>query len=246
MDFLPDRHIVHNRTTHRNSKTMCQPIFLCAYVVKEMDFGIFGLKIMRAFIFILLVSLYSCSNKSNKGAQLSPKIKVLSTYYFSEGKWNADSVRATVFLFKEDTLFKMSRYSEYSKTGLTNLQIDTINLLLAKIDFEKLIGSKSLVFDTVNVGSNPMYCGPAYGFIDTQDSIGAYKPIRDARHSSSGTLSLFDYLFSVTTQPSTDKSEMRQYAIRIAEKHIQTASPPPIMEEVEFVPPIIVDNPVID
>lgn len=201
---------------------------------------------MRTLLFIFLISFCSCSNKTNKGSQLSTKIKAVSTYYFSEGKWNADSVRATVFLFKEDSLFKMSRNSEYSKAGLTTLQIDTINLLLGKIDFEKLIGSKSLVFDTVNVGSNPMYCGPAYGFIDTQDSVGAYKPIRDARHSSSGTLSLFDYLFSITTQPTTDKTEMHKYAIRIAEKHIRTATPPPIMEEVEFVPPVIVDEPVIE
>ncbi|MGE0634894.1 MAG: hypothetical protein AB7P01_00530 [Bacteroidia bacterium] len=201
---------------------------------------------MRILLFIFLISFCSCSNRPNKGVQLSPKIKVFSTYYFSEGKWSADSVRATVFLFKGDSLFKMTRNSEYSKTGLTSLQIDSINLLLSKIDFEKLIETNSLIFDTVNVGNNPMYCGPAFGFIDAQDSVGAYKPIRDARHLSSGTLSLFDYLFSITTQPTTEKTEMRKYAIRIAEKHIRTATPPPKMEEVEFVPPVIADDPVIE
>lgn len=200
---------------------------------------------MKTTILTLLtiISLWACHDSSDMTSHISSPIKAFSIFNFHPG-YDIPSLKTWTYLFKGDTVIFMqtdtTHRHRYSRVILSKQQIDTINVLLKQFDFATLEKSKSVILDTNNL---VLYCGPVYGFINLQNDPSVYKPTRDAQFSSQSTTNLSRFLYSLIGSPTNDTANVKKIATTLAERYIQTATPPPpLKEEAKFVPPIIKDD----
>lgn len=189
---------------------------------------------------LLLTSLYSCSPEEKERKVLSGEIKAFSTFYFSyDGEDTVRHYIGTTVLFKKDSLVilqtgKNDRY-EISKIALNEKHIDTINKMISRVKFYSHVLKKKRVYGGIEM---PLYCGPHIGFTDSLGQPQAcfsedlYQP----------ACALMGYFRRFRRRTTTDTSEIIKYTEGIKKRFMQMSPPPPRIETIKFVPPIIKEN----
>lgn len=192
---------------------------------------------MIRILIICSVFLFACNSQDKTEKVIDSDILCFSSFQF--GGRTPDTIRHfPVFtcLFKKDSLILLKTDSEYNwyfeKVKLSGNEIDTLYKLIKAINFKSYIDKNML---QVRKDSLIMYCGSNYGLIDNKNNLSVFIPYDDGKNIRK----LESVLYNIKAIPTFDTLEIIEYTIKIKRKYLKEAGPFPVMEHVEFVPPII-------
>jgi len=195
---------------------------------------------MFRFLIIFSLFLIACKTQEKKEYVIDPEISCFSSFQF--GGRTPDTIRHfPVFtcLFKNDTLITLKTDKYYNwcfeKVKLSEHEIDKIYTLITDINFKLYIDENLL---QKRRDSLIMYCGSNYGLIDNQNNVSVFIPYDDGKKIRI----LEKLLYNIKAYKTNDTSEIIDYTITIKRKYLKDAGPFPVMEKVEFVPPVIKED----
>lgn len=192
---------------------------------------------MYRLLIIFSLFLIACKNQENNEHVINPEISCFSSFQF--GSRTPDTVRhfpVSTYLFIKDSLVVLKTDKQYNwyieKVKLSLNEIDTINKLIRAINFKSYIDKNLL---QKRRDSLIMYCGSNYGLIDNQNNISVFIPFDDGKNIRK----LESVLYNIKAFDTNDTSKIITYTIKIKRKYFKESRPFPVMEDVEFVTPIV-------
>lgn len=190
----------------------------------------------RVLIIIMLIAfLFSCKEKVKEEIGIDPEIKCLSAFIFGS---RGDTIRNflfTTYLFKKDTVLVLKPDS-LARWNVKAIRLDSagivkLNKTLKAIEFKTYLNNT--ICKQIR-DSGVMYCGPRYGFIDSSGHVETFVPFGKEKIIED----IFSYLRNKKSVMSTDTFEIMTDMEKIKRKYLKDCPPIPVLEKVEFVPPV--------
>ncbi len=191
------------------------------------------------FRILIIVSFFlvACKSPNQDEQVISPEIICFSSFQF--GSRTPDTIRSfPVFtcLFKNDSLITLKTDKYYNwyfeKVKLSVNEIDTISKLIKAINFKSYVDKNMF---QKRRDSLIMYCGSNYGLVDDQNNISIFIPYDDGKNIRS----LESILYNIKAFKTNDTIKIIDYTTKIKRKYFKEAGPFPVLENAEFVAPII-------
>jgi len=196
----------------------------------------------KATILLLLtLIIVSCDNKPKK--LLTNDIKAFSLFRGGQAKDDSlPSVIAFTILFDKDCVIvtetKNFKILSCKKVLLGDSLIDTLNTIIADLNFKSINGKKTL--DSMS----GLYCGLDYGFVESSGRVDFFLPAGLTKKQVVALEQMENKVFELNdlkSKRTNDTLQILKITKGIVDKY-RLACPPPIYETVKFVPPIIKDE----